>query len=579
MDNPFGLREMQFHAEVLETMDPADMEPRLEWIPIAPKDERAWYAPAELKGEHADNFFAETAKRHLVPLYYLYQAPDKPILDILDDIARNRMNEIRRNWTKEKKNLLPSFREQRNFEEKWERETPDSSDEAWQKFADKMISSWKTELWDYLKNILTQELTFIELKKNEIDRAIIIFERLNNSGTSLSKYDLLVARAANCEKYKESLSDRVMKLIRDNTGSASACGAFSAERMGIIDSKTSRMKSKFQDQYLNLLSLLYHHSTIEPVTRDNIHKISNEIHDDFRAKAILSMESKRVHELSECAICSLLRALTFLNRRCGLLRLSDLDNKLMILPIAYLFQNQDLWKDKKALDRMEYWYWVSLFSGRYNKDQNRRCAEDIAWLFQFVQKTNNYNPFQIDAKRVLKMDGYSDFETLRHPGNVKKAVCNAIYSYVLSKEPCDLSSERSILRARDVVKDWDENGNETDCHLKLELHHIIPLAKDGNKKMKVLTKELRAQKEHPLNSPLNQTYISSKANSDIGAQSPIEYLKTSYGDSKKEHFIPDAPTDCADSKAQETFLKERYQKIYDDLQEHLKELYPFHEDD
>jgi hypothetical protein len=80
------------------------------------------------------------------------------------------------------------------------------------------------------------------------------------------------------------------------------------------------------------------------------------------------------------------------------------------------------------------------------------------------------------------------------------------------------------------------NGEEKD--LKIEDHHIIPLADATN--IDQSTKELRTKekKKHILNSPLNRTYISSIANQRIRDRAPDRYLQYVSESSQWGHCIP-----------------------------------------
>ncbi|MGX1203593.1 hypothetical protein, partial [Marinobacter sp. MBR-105] len=48
-----------------------------------------------------------------------------------------------------------------------------------------------------------------------------------------------------------------------------------------------------------------------------------------------------------------------------------LEYALMIIPIAYVFIDDMLWEDPTVHDKIEYWYWASLFSGNYIFNQNK----------------------------------------------------------------------------------------------------------------------------------------------------------------------------------------------------------------
>ena len=84
--------------------------------------------------------------------------------------------------------------------------------------------------------------------------------------------------------------------------------------------------------------------------------------------------------------------------------------------------------------------------------------------------------------------------------------------------------------------------------------------------------QLRNDKKHILNSPLNLTYISDIANKKISTQAPDHYLKQLYSGAITDHCIPAKPNNSALKSEQEKFLKARYALIKEALEKHIEEL-------
>jgi len=573
----FGLRVLKFPygSASPAKLEPAAMELRLKFCPLYKKDATEWYGVDAKKSE----FQRCAVENRMLPLYKLY-SDNTQVTSILNRIAQNRMMEIPSEWEEMppaiQKQILENLCEINEDARKWESETPSIGDPLWNECASTLSTGWAIQMGNYLEEVMKQELTFIMLKKDEIGRAIVIFENLNNSGTALSLYDLVVARAAKCKKYSP-LTKQIDDIIRRHSGDSGKDGKFSALKMGIIDAKTSHMTSRFQTWYLDMLALLIKkpESEMPDIGENNISAQAGRINQLFKRTNILSLDSEAIHEKSELAIRSLLRAVTFLNQRCGIYKINQIGYKLMVLPIAYLMQDEDVLKDKKKLNRMEYWYWVSLFSGRYITNQNHRCAEDVAWLYQFAGRKADYNPFERDAGDVLKQNKYSDLETLLQPNGANGAISDGICAYVLSKRPHDFIQDKTVeLSAVRIANNEKISDGEDEMFpatlLTLDLHHIIPLG--TSKTMGDVTKDLRNDDTNILNSPLNLTYISSSANRFIGAQSPQAYLEQLYKGSITDHFIPELPKDLKKEENQKKFLEDRYQLIVDDLHHHLQEL-------
>ena len=573
-DDIFGMRTMKFPqgGAALNKLEPIAIEGRLKTYPLSKTDEEEWYGP---KAQQKD-FYREAAAHGLAPLYKLY-GTNKHVSTILNRIAMSRMEDIQADWDlideELKEEILKNLCDIDEAAKKWKTEAPSLDDDDWKDCSRTLSTEWAGAMRDYFSDVMNQKLTFITLKKDEISRAIVIFENLNNSGTALSPYDLIVARAAKCKEYSP-LTQRIAEFIEENAGDSEKDGKFLAEKMGIIDAKTSRMTSTFQKWYLDMLALLIKmpEDQLPNIKEKDINSIANKINLLFKRTNILNLDSAAIHEKTELAICSLLRAVTFLNQRCGLCRIDQIGYKLMVLPIAYLMQDESILKDQKKLNRMEYWYWVSLFSGRYITNQNHRCAEDVAWLYQFAGRMEDYNPFARDAQDVLRQNKYSDLETLMQPESVNKAIGNGICAYVLSKRPHDFYQDKGIELSAERITNNAEipDGKDSMIPLKLELHHIIPLG--TSKTIKISTNELRSSKSNLLNSPLNLTYISSLANKLIGAQSPQVYMNNLYAGSLTDHFIPVRPKNFMDKEDQKKFLEDRYQLLVENLQQHLQAL-------
>ena len=580
----FGLRVLKFPQGDASPakLEPVTMERWLKSYPLYKKDAKEWYGVDAKKSE----FQKRAVEKRMLPLYKLYDGSGQAST-ILSWIAQNRMMEIPAEWEEmplaTKNQILENLCEINEDAEKWKSEIPLADDPLWKECATPLSTEWAINMGNYLTEVMKQELTFITLKKDEISRAIVIFENLNNSGTALSLYDLIVARAAKCKKYP-SLTHRIADIIEAHSGDSEDDGQFSAVKMRIIDAKTLRMTSTFQKWYLDMLALLIHKpkDRMPAIKENNINEEANKINLLFKRTSILSLDSKAIHEKSELALRSLLRAVTFLNQRCGLYKIDQIGYKLMALPIAYLMQDDDILKNGEKLNRMEYWYWVSLFSGRYITNQNHRCAEDVAWLYQFAGRMEDYDPFARDAQDVLKQNKYSDLETLLQPASANGvngangAVSNGICAYVLSKHPHDFYQAKTVELSAEGIANNEKvpvmlDGKPSNALMKLELHHIIPLG--TSKTMGDVTSDLRRDKQNILNSPLNLTYISSLANQFIGAQSPQVYLDQLYAGSITDHFIPDRPKNFKKKEDQKKFLEDRYHLIVDDLHHHLQKLH------
>jgi hypothetical protein len=298
-------------------------------------------------------------------------------------------------------------------------------------------------------------------------------------------------------------------------------------------------------------------------------------------KKILSLKASEINESLSIVIKGLCRAYLFLHLKCGLIKLADLGYELMLLPIFNIFVDDRNWDDIGTINKVEYWYWSSLFSGRYREMQNQRSIDDIKLLEEWINNTNCPNPFYSRKDKILDDPGYSDFDCLS--GQLEQAppatISAAILQYIISKQPTDFLREIK-LNTWDIASQIDlyskqkgseENKEELIC--KVDRHHILPLY--GSLNHQDSSDKLREDKSHILNSPLNFSKILAKSNKQIGSKSFDDYKSKILDSAKGGHFLPDfIERDLFDSdeKYYRKFLKLRYEKIKVAIAEELSSL-------
>jgi hypothetical protein len=212
----------------------------------------------------------------------------------------------------------------------------------------------------------------------------------------------------------------------------------------------------------------------------------------------------------------------------------------MIIPIAFQFLDDKSWKNKKANDKIEYWYWSSLFGGYYKMDQYNQALNDISSLEKFIQ--NKPNNIEVRRSKIFNVDDYcndriilgQDLDNTLNP-NIDKA----ILQYIISNQPMDFLKKGTNLR----ITTWDVANQNSFTYksrseiLSLEDHHICPLA--GKKKIgETNTSEIRKAKKEILNSPANRTLISKTSNRELAIFEPKDYFEYINDSSKHNHCIP-----------------------------------------
>lgn len=429
-------------------------------------------------------------------------------------------------------------------------------------------SQWVEKFSNELEGLLTRKLSIVHLDRDEIERAVAIFEAINRGGEPLTVYDLVVAKSARNSGVQNLSSHIIEELHKHIEIDANLNSTYSQENTAdrkvlwssfSMDVITGNEPSKqMKEWFVNVLSLLnYVKENDEPCKVEHI-----------KREKILSVTSSEINGLSDRVITAILRALVFLQLRCGVCKAKDLPYKLMLIVLAYHLDDDGTWNDMRKIDLLEYWYWTSLFSGAYFYRQNERCIEDLLDLGKLI--STNDNPFSSRQGNLFNFQDYLSKEILLREdenGTVEPSTArNAILQFILSTNPYDFSIDEDNNRLK--LNSWDIAAGSTD----VELHHIVPL---GNvTTVGQTTAELRGDENHVLNSPLNLAYISKAMNQKIREKSPAQYLQLVDEVARIRIFIPRIELYEAAFKTNDyaEIMRDRYDKVYSSVVNHTDRL-------
>ena len=410
---------------------------------------------------------------------------------------------------------------------------------------DRLKENWIEDILEYFKDIFKSELMVPYIKTNELSRATSVFEFMNKGGTPLDTFDIMVAKFAHVgatftlyDKLEEILTREFDIPISINETDAPI--KYSCETFGVFSN--SSLSKQVKELFLNFVSI----NTITSI--DNI-DLSN-----IKKDKILALNQSQIDFSLPEAGKALQRSLAFLQFRCGIHNYNLLSYNLMLLPIGMLLKDDIIWNDRSKVDKIEYWYWTSLFSGRYREKQNQRSIHDIKDLHSWITNNQPSNDILDRKMKIFSDTNYSDEKTLllqNEDKSVPTAIYNGILQYVLSGKPNDFTVNVSRLIP------WEISING----ITLQDHHIIPLGSVTT--INESSKELRSNKNNVLNSPLNRTYITQKSNQQISSLSLNRYLPLLNQSIGYSQFIPGRnytiiPNDRA---FYETFIKERFELI------------------
>lgn len=382
---------------------------------------------------------------------------------------------------------------------------------------------WADKLQAYLKFcITTMDLHQIVVPESERERAIDIYENLNLGGITLSTFELVLAKASKIQfeknqnlyeeildfskkskQYrKDILSDVVRKYyeeFRINHEDYSA-----TQFMECYDRQKHEFRKKYTDVFLNVLSLLCY------VPDYDAEKIETGI---IKRDKILSLKAEQIHDNYKAACIGIDRAFFFLQGRCGVRKIQEVNYNLMLVLLGYILANEEYYKETKVIDRLEAWYWSSIFSGRYDKDQTNHIMEDICYFLKYLGKQNKEQQWlQERQEKMFVIDDFSDEKTLlleTHtvPKNVLKV---SICQFYLAQTYKDLLKDEKIQPFCEEVKELQE-------------HHVVPIGRIDTPYKKMV--EARKDKSNLLNSPINFVYITKESNRTIQNQSYEMYRK------------------------------------------------------
>lgn len=573
-EDVLGLKELDFKG--FKEYDPAEIMELLEYKQIYKKDKLEWYHPAFIPTNDLGEQLVGTLKEHeiakmyaqegLIPLFSLTSSQKEPLhRRVIKMIKYNRLGALKAEAESDIELLIRLLSKVK----------PDIQDyiddseiinETWTTLG----VEWEQKVSNAFESLLNLEIYSIELPSNEVGRAISIFEKINEGGTDLKTFDLIVAKAARSEDLNlESLTNRVMDILAEGftvsdelTSSLKDCDYkfFDARQMNITPE--NKLSNRVKEMYLNLLSMY-------TFSFDKQQELKL---DYLKRKKILELSHEYINKNTPIVLKGFKRALAFLNYRLGIIDIDKLTYKLMILPIALLLIDDNVWNDESKLNKIEYWYWSSLFGGAYRDAQNQRVIKDISKLQNWIFDNEN-NPFGSLEERVLNAEGYSDKKVLLlqdENSEVKGSIRSAILQYVLSLQPKDFIKYESAhsrtfinyINAWEVSKEVYIKENKK---FLLQDHHIVPL--NSVTKLDESVAKLRNDDRHILNSPLNRTYISADANNRIKDKTVHTYFECLHESALRSHLLPSRIAESSNNY--EDILSKRFERLEEKLKEEL----------
>jgi hypothetical protein len=553
MPDIFDAKKLEFSKETLDAYEPSEISDLFAGYTFHEKNDKGttkWFSPfyalaQKLKGNEntaIKNEFVKTCVRNgVVPLYHLgSEIGIKLVKRIIKQIAKSNSSALidhyRGNFEELKKVYDPddAYLSEHSTLKEFEEDGEEDFEKVLEKIFSDKESEWSNSVMNYLQLDIIEKYELMSLVTNDIRRAIPIFCHLNEGGMPLDDFDLVAAKAAKKLPEDEktySLSQTVRQICAKpiTLNATLAQQAKSDTNMLLLDDfdciKDGLPTSYIKGTILAVCTML---SRIEkPYESDQNIQLTKT---DTSSKTLLSLQTSQIRKNIPIATTAVLRAFAFLLIKCGIDNASKLQYKLMIQPIAFAFTNDTFWNSSNSIEKIEHWYWSSVFSGKYLYDQSTVVIEDINLVYKSLSGATQ--PLLLKrAGDIFTSDQYSskDLLTYKLQEYPKEAIRKHILQYILSNKPFDLISDK-VEQVSSYHIDTDHNVRILPVN-SLHDHHIIPT--DLYKSLGEKSSEIRKDPSKIVNSPLNRVLISAKSNWAISSLDPSRYFKE-LGD--KENF-------------------------------------------
>ncbi len=493
------------------------------------------YAPHTAKPQRITKFCMQD-DAYLIPLYLLIGSGNDSSETRLKTVLKNIVEDVVHFRMEQEFDVLPSPGGQRAFVET--HIEPDYLEEiivdgnvSRERLQEKWIEMGETHWADRMRQYLMSCITDMDLHQIIVDdsnrnRAIDIYENLNMGGIALSTFELILARAAKSRTAgNKNLSDAIvgyiqtpgeydLNLLPENIDAyfrafykANPCYS-AAEYLGCLDEKRNQLNVKYTEAFLNILSLASHFPEYD-VSRNDIVCIKRE--------KILQLDAEQIWANYKGVCRGIDRACFFLQTRCGVRKITEVNYNLMLVLLGYLFFDDAFYHDKGVSQLLEAWYWIAVFSGRYDKDQNENMMEDLERILKSIRTGADREWLYEMKAKVFAMPGFSDEKTLLLATSVipKSVMRKSICQFYLAKTYRDLCTETVLHTFCDQA-----------C--ALEEHHIVPvgsLAQTYKDMERAEKKKERSDKSSIFNSPLNFALITKQSNLTISGQRLDFYIQ------------------------------------------------------
>ncbi|SHI53020.1 Protein of unknown function DUF262 [Anaerovibrio lipolyticus DSM 3074] len=522
--------------------------------------------------------YCSAGDEYLVPLYLLTGNNDAWLNQILTRIADNIQLEILSKYDSleqdEKEPFVKSIITEDIQEFAADKDRMAERDD-FQDLLKEQGNMWVGNLKSYLMSCLNRiQLNQLIVDNHNRARAINIYENLNKGGVSLGTFELIMAKFASVsnENYYDKLvgyiksprnyedvvysanlsnDEKVKSYINSNKYTATLT-------LGCLDKINEEISGAYIEAYLDVISLFAYCQDFDP-DKLNISLIKRE--------KILAISAEDLRDRCEEVCDALDQALFFMQMRCGIRNVKDINYKLMLVVVAYILLNSKYRSEKRTYDLLEAWYWISIFSGYFNTDQTERTIASIRYLIEILEK-GDIAWLKGLYDQIFKASYFTEkeFLLLKKPDDTgiypKEFLRDVICQFFL------IQNYKGLIEKNVPINPFTEE--------RLEKHHVIPLGslKYPDEKIKNSEDKLRSKKDYFLNSPVNFVYITAAENLAISDDKLSDYAPRIKNYASKSVLGLNGDFDTSSEASCRKILSQRYDELVGKVQQHINILIP-----
>jgi hypothetical protein len=283
------------------------------------------------------------------------------------------------------------------------------------KYADALVKASdpnKRIITDLYNKFTNYEIPIVVTKKRELEEVGIIFERVNNTGTKLDLFDLMVALTWTTDFHLQNEFKDIQSFLKKKNFDG--------------------IKNKVLLQCISVM-----------------------LRESCKTKVITSLKGAEIRDNIAALKESLKKTIDFLSTELKIGSREVLPHAHQVVPLCYLYSKVTT-PSADQINAMKKWFWKTSFSTRYSAGTDKNVDEDVI-LFKKLVEDNELACFD-DLKHAVTMEVLKTTKFLR-----SNPFSRAFVVLLANKAPLNLTNGSSV----DV-------GIALSSFNQKEYHHVFP---------------------------------------------------------------------------------------------------------